>query len=200
MQLNQAANKLNGAQELLNAQKQKGENILANLGDKPNLTIDAHPIVQLDLALLEQAKLNLSYALIKAPIDGVVTKVEQLQVGDYVHAEAPVFALVSNQNIWVEANFKETQLTHMHVGQKAEIDIDAFPQIKFIGHVESISPGTGSTFSLLPPENATGNWVKIVQRVPVRISIENLSALTSQISSGQLSSGLSATVTVDTKQ
>jgi membrane fusion protein (multidrug efflux system) len=135
--------------------------------------------------------LNLTYATITAPMDGIVTKVEQLQVGDYIAAAAPVFSLVSSTDIWIEANFKETDLTHMRAGQTATIDIDAYDQT-FKGKVVSVSPGTGSSFSLLPPENSTGNWVKIVQRLPVRISIENPDKL-------PLHSGLSALAKVDTE-
>jgi len=121
-----------------------------------------------------------------------VTKVDQLQVGSYIRAATPVFALVSDSDIWIEANFKETDLTHMQVGQDAIIEIDTYPGKKFHGKVTSLSPGTGSSFSLLPPENASGNWVKVVQRLPVRLSIENDDK---QI---QLQGGLSVTATVDT--
>lgn len=188
MQLNRATNAFDKAKQQLAAKKQQQANVLANLGD-PNLPVDTHPLVQGAQARLNQAELNLSYTLIKAPIDGIVTKVEQLQKGDYIKKGTPVFALISNKDIWIEANFKETQMTHVRPGQKAVIVIDAYSDKKFVGHVVSTSPGTGSSFSLLPPENATGNWVKVVQRLPVRISIDNSKAF--------LSSGLSATVTVD---
>ncbi len=130
-------------------------------------------MVQQAQALLDRAKLNLSYTVIKAPSDGIVTRVEQLQVGSYISASAPVFALVSTGNIWIEANFKEDQLTHMRVGQTASVEVDSYPGKTFEGRVASVSPGTGSQFSVLPPENATGNWVKVVQRLPVRIELEH---------------------------
>jgi membrane fusion protein (multidrug efflux system) len=144
-------------------------------------------------AKLDRARLNLSYTTVTAPQDGIVAKVESLQVGNYINASQPVFSLVSTTNVWVEANFKEVQLTHMRPGQTATVEIDALPGRKFKARVVSISPGTGSEFSVLPPENATGNWVKVVQRVPVRLQLEN-----AQIGR-ELQTGLSAVVTVDTQ-
>jgi membrane fusion protein (multidrug efflux system) len=123
----------------------------------------------------------------------VVTRVEQLQVGRFVEASAPVFALVSTNDVWLEANFKEDQLAHMRVGQTATVKIDTYSGRTFKGKVVSVSPGTGSQFSALPPENATGNWVKVVQRLPVRIELEQLDP------SFPLHGGLSANVDVDTK-
>jgi membrane fusion protein (multidrug efflux system) len=120
----------------------------------------------------------------------VVTKVDQLQVGDYINAATPVFSLVSNR-LWVEANFKENQLEYMRAGQTATIKIDAFPHTTFKARVVAVSPGTGSSFSLLPPENATGNWVKVTQRVPVRVEFVGAPEV-------PLQPGLSASVSVDT--
>lgn len=190
MQLNKSVDVLVSATQQLTAAKQQLANALANLSNNPDIAIDAHPIVQQAKAALDQANLQLSYTTIIAPFNGIVTKVEQLQVGDYIRIGDPVFALMSDQDQWVEANFKETDLTYMRPGQHATIDIDTYPNHTFEGSVMSTSPGTGSVFSLLPPENATGNWVKIVQRVPVRISIQHQSSLPS---------GLSANVTVDTR-
>jgi membrane fusion protein (multidrug efflux system) len=129
---------------------------------------------------------------VKASVDGIVSKVELLQVGNYIKEAQPLFSLVSNTDIWVEANFKETELTHMRPGQDASVAIDTYPGKTFHGKVASLSPGTGSSFSLLPPENASGNWVKVVQRLPVRISIDNADSKT------PLHAGLSAIVKVDT--
>src|SRR5207248_7471183 len=120
---------------------------------------------------LDKAELDLTYTTVRAPDSGIVTKVDQLQVGSYVNASTPVFAMLSDR-IWVEANFKETELTHMRPGQTATVEIDTYPGTVFEAKVESLSPGTGLTFSLLPAENATGNWVKVVQRLPVRLAIE----------------------------
>jgi membrane fusion protein, multidrug efflux system len=118
--------------------------------------------------------------------------VEQLQVGDYVNAAAPVFSLISTHDLWIEANFKEDDMTYMRAGQPAEVRIDAYPGRRFKARVASLSPGTGAQFSLLPPENATGNWVKVVQRVPVRVQLLNADEGVS------LADGMSAEVTVDT--
>jgi membrane fusion protein (multidrug efflux system) len=149
--------------------------------------------VQQAQALLDRVKLNLSYTVVTAPSDGIVTRVEQLQVGSYINASAPVFALVSTGDTWIEANFKEDQLTHMRVGQTARVEVDSYPGKTFEGKVASVSPGTGSQFSVLPPENATGNWVKVVQRLPVRVELEHLDP------AFPLHGGLSANVSVDTR-
>jgi membrane fusion protein (multidrug efflux system) len=175
--------------------QQTAASVLAMLGGNPDVPLDEHPVVMQAQAALDRANLDLSYTVIRAPDDGVVAKVEQLQVGDYINAATPVFGLVSSRDVWVEANFKEDDLTYMRAGQSAEIRIDAYPGRHFKAQVASLSPGTGAQFSLLPPENATGNWVKVVQRVPVRL----------QLASGELTdatplhAGLSAEVTVDTQ-
>jgi membrane fusion protein (multidrug efflux system) len=122
----------------------------------------------------------------------VVTKVEQIQVGDYIQTGAPLFALVSNRDVWIEANFKETDLTYVRPGQKASFKLDTYPDRYFNAVVESVSPGTGSSFSLLPPENSSGNWVKVVQRLPVRLTI------TDPPGDVSLNAGMSAVVSVDT--
>jgi membrane fusion protein (multidrug efflux system) len=191
-QFDQASHAFDAArQEVANMQQQIGV-ALANLGGDANIAPDSHPLVEEAQAALDRAKLNLSYTVIKAPIDGVVTKVEQLQVGDYIAASAPVFALVSTRDIWIEANFKEVQLAQMRTGQTATVKIDRYPGKQFSAQVASVSPGTGSQFSLLPPENATGNWVKVVQRVPVRLHLTDLDPALF------LQAGLSADVKVDT--
>jgi membrane fusion protein, multidrug efflux system len=165
---------------------------IAQLGGDPNIEPSKHPSVLQAQAALDRARLNLSYTTITAPSDGVVTRVEQLQVGNYVAASTPVFALVSTHDMWLEANFKEDQLGHMRAGQTARIKIDSYPGKIFTGRVVSVSPGTGSQFSMLPPENATGNWVKVVQRLPVRVELDEHDA------AYPLHAGLSAVVDVDT--
>jgi len=167
-------------------------NTLASLGGNPDIPIDQHPMVQHAQAALDRAELNLSYAVVRAPEAGVVTKVEQLQVGSYVNQSTPLFSLMSTERIWVEANFKETELTHMHPGQEATVEVDTYPDATFQAKVDSLSPGTGLTFSLLPAENATGNWVKVVQRLPVRLTLTRLDP------EAPLHAGLSATVEIDT--
>ena len=122
-------------------------------------------------AVLEQAELNLQYTQIKAPIDGVVSE-RKVELGQYVQIGQPLLALVPLHNVWITANYKENQLTNMRQGQKAIITVDAYGGRKYEGHVDSIAAATGARFSLLPPENATGNYVKVVQRVPVKIVID----------------------------
>jgi membrane fusion protein (multidrug efflux system) len=122
-------------------------------------------------AALEAARLQLSYAVLKAPVAGFVAK-KNVEVGQFVQAGQPLLAIVqqgSQDDVWVSANFKETQLARMHPGQTAEIEVDAYPGVTFHGRVESLAAATGARFSLLPPDNATGNFTKVVQRVPVKI-------------------------------
>ncbi|MBO9618173.1 MAG: HlyD family secretion protein [Niabella sp.] len=121
---------------------------------------------------VENAKLNLSYTVIVANADGVVSKVP-VQVGQYIQAGAQLFSVVLNDEKWVVANFKETQLSKMVTGQKADISVDAFPKHKFEGTITSFSPATGSVSALLPADNASGNFVKVVQRLPVKIEFTN---------------------------
>jgi len=191
-QFDQAAHALDAArQQVANVQQQIGV-ALANLGGDPNIAPERHPLVAQAQAALDRAQLNLSYTVISAPTDGVVAKVEQLQVGDTIAASTPVFALVSTRDVWIEANFKEVQLARMRPGQAATVEIDRYPGRRFSAEVTSVSPSTGSQFSLLPPENATGNWVKVVQRVPVRLQLTHVDA------GFLLQAGLSANVSVDT--
>jgi membrane fusion protein (multidrug efflux system) len=171
-QLDQAAHDLDVARQGLIAASQQTASALAELGGDTTAPIDSRPAVREAQAALDRAKLNYSYTTVRAPLDGIVTKVEQLQVGDYINAVVPQFALVSQKDMWVEANFKETDLSYMRPGQRATFTVDAFPGTSFTGKVQSTSPGTGASFSLLPPENSSGNWVKVVQRLPVRLSID----------------------------
>jgi membrane fusion protein (multidrug efflux system) len=127
--------------------------------------------VQQAQAVLEQAELNLQYTDVKAPIDGIVSQ-RKVELGQYVQIGQPLLALVPLHNVWVTANYKENQLKDMRPGQKAVISVDAYGGRKYEGHIDSIAAATGARFSLLPPENATGNYVKVVQRVPVKITID----------------------------
>jgi membrane fusion protein (multidrug efflux system) len=187
-----AQHALDNARQQETAAQQQAAGVLAMLGGDADIDVNRHPSVLQAQAELDRAKLNLSYTQITAPDDGTVTKVEQLQVGDYINAASPVFALISSRDVWIEANFKENQLAHMRPGQPATIRIDTYPGQPFKAHVASIAPGTGSQFSVLPPENATGNWVKVVQRLPVRLELDDA------VPDLPLHSGLSATVEVDT--
>ncbi|HVC28372.1 MAG TPA: HlyD family secretion protein [Gammaproteobacteria bacterium] len=165
--------------------------IKANLGGNPDLPITQQAAYQQAVALRDQAALELTYTTIKAPAAGVVTEVD-IKPGDVVAAGRPVFALVMSGKRWIDANFKETQLTHVHTGEKVEITVDTYSGHHWQGTVESIAPGTGSVFSVLPAQNATGNWVKVVQRIPVRISIDTIA------DGPDLRAGMSAEATIDT--
>jgi membrane fusion protein (multidrug efflux system) len=178
------------AQQRVAAAAQQITAALARLGGKPDIAVADHPLVQQAQAALDRALLDLSYTAIRAPADGIVTGVEHLQAGSYLPAATPAFVLVSTRDIWVEADFKENQLGRMRAGDPATVKLDAYPGQTFHAVVASITPGTGSQFSILPPQNATGNWVKVVQRLDVRLR------LTSGLPS--VRSGLSAAVTVDT--
>jgi membrane fusion protein (multidrug efflux system) len=191
-QFDNARNNFDMARQQVAAAQEQIANILASLGGDPNIVTDQHPLVQQAQAQLDQAALDLSYTVITAPDNGIVTKVDKLPVGNYLNASTPAFSLVETDHVWVEANFKETQLTHMEPGQPVSITADTYPGVSFSGHVGSVSPGTGSQFSVLPPQNATGNWVKVVQRLPVRIELDK------QEQSQPLMPGMSVTAEVDT--
>jgi membrane fusion protein (multidrug efflux system) len=180
----------NAAQSIQSSQQQ-AQSVAASLSGNVTAPSASQPAVKRAQAALERAQLNLNYTVVRAAQDGIVTKVNQLQVGSYVTAARPVFTL-AGVRIWVEANFKENQLGYMRIGQPAEFSVDAFPNLKLTGHITSFSPGTGNSFSLLPAENAAGNWVKVVQRLPIEISIDRLPQ------GIPLHSGLSVEVTVDT--
>ena len=172
--------------------EQQVANILVSLNGDPNIHVDSHPAVREAQSQLDEAQLYLSYATVSAPEDGIVTKVDDLQVGNFINSGAPAFALLSKKHVWIEANFRETQISQMRAGQSATVHLDSYPDRAFKARVVSMSPGAGSDFSLLPPENATGNWVKVVQRVPVRLELEEIAT---QI---PLFSGTSVSVQVET--
>lgn len=151
------------------------------------------PVVQQAEAALQAARLNLSYTTIKAPFDGIVTR-KSVHVGHRIEPGQPLMALVPVRGLYITANYKETQLTAVRVGQPAEIEADIYPGYIYHAHVDSISIGTGSAFALLPPENATGNWVKVVQRVPVRIAFDRDQDLS------RLRAGMSVIVDIDTRR
>jgi membrane fusion protein (multidrug efflux system) len=168
----------------------KAENILGGLPKTKNEDLAGYKLAQ---AQYEQAKLDLDHATVRAPIDGVVGKVT-LQPGDFLAMGQAVMPLVATRMLWVDANFKETDLTHVGVGQPATVEVDTYPGKKWKAHVASISPASGSEFSLLPAQNATGNWVKIVQRIPVRLAIDD----NGNGSGPVLRAGMSADVEIDT--
>lgn len=180
------------AEGRIGALREKSRRALSNLGGKVSMKTEDHPRYKTRLAVLEEAKLDLERTVVRAPTDGVVSNVE-LQTGEYVESGKAVFSLLSIDPVWVEANLKETQLTHVRVGQQATLTVDAYPDYEFQAYVASLSPGTGAEFSILPAQNATGNWVKVVQRVPVKLEIE------ADENAPQLRAGMSVTVKIDTE-
>jgi membrane fusion protein, multidrug efflux system len=150
--------------------------------------------VKLAEAVLAQAQLNMEYTEVRAPIDGIVSQ-RKVELGQYIQPGQALLALVPLHNVWVTANFKENQLKNMRQGQKAIVTVDAYGGRKYEGHIDSIAAATGARFSLLPPENATGNYVKVVQRVPVKIAIDK-----GEDDEHSLRPGLSVIATVITTQ
>ena len=154
---------------------------------------DAQPAIEAALAARDKALLDLKRTEVRAPVDGYVSQTGRLQVGNMAVQGLAMVTVVRSGNTWIEANYKETDLRSMAPGQPAEVKLDAYPSHKIAGHVASIGRGTGSEFSVLPAQNANGNWVKVTQRVPVRIEIDGNPGR-------QLLAGLSAKVTVDTQE
>jgi membrane fusion protein (multidrug efflux system) len=148
--------------------------------------------IQPAMAERDKAALSLARTVVRAPKDGIISQTSRLQIGTITPSGVPALSLVVSQPAWVEANFKETDLNHMAVGQPAEIGFDAYSGVKLCGHIASIGAGTGSEFSVLPAQNASGNWVKVTQRVPVRVAIDCKT-------SRPMIAGLSAEVKIDTK-
>jgi membrane fusion protein (multidrug efflux system) len=169
---------------------------LATIGGSTDIPLEEQPAIKEAKAKLEQARLNLGYIRITSQVEGYVTK-RQVEVGNWVKAGQPLMMLVplKTDQLWIQANYKETQLTNVYIGQPAKVRVDTYPGIEFKGRVDSIMAGTGAAFSLLPPENATGNWVKVVQRIPVKIVL-----LRPYPPNKPLRLGLSAEVTIDTRE
>jgi membrane fusion protein (multidrug efflux system) len=165
---------------------------LASLGGAPDTPTQQHPRYRDAEAQRDQASLDLRRTVVAAPWAGVVSRIDRFRPGEYVSAGAPVFALMANENLWIEANVKETALTHVRPGQEATVTIDAYPNRIWHARVSSIGAATGAEFSVLPAQNATGNWVKIVQRVPIQLAIEL------QPDQPLLRAGMSVVVEIDT--
>ncbi len=189
--LDAAQHDLEDARQTATAAEQKVASALAVLGGDAGIATDEHPLVMKALAERDEAALDLKHTVVYAPANGIVSQTDRLNVGQYVTAASMVATLVESDSAWIEANFKETELTHMSVGQQATVSVDAYPDREFTGIVASIGAGTGSEFALLPAQNATGNWVKVVQRVPVRIEIDKNAG-------DEIRTGMSAYVSVDT--
>ena len=178
------------ARRQLRVVQETNQMVLADLGGAEDLPVEKHPLYLRADADRRRAELNLSYTVVKAPDAGTLSKVN-LEAGEYIEAGDALFALVTIDEPWIEANFKESQMTLLVPGQQATVVVDTYPNVTWKATVESISPATGAEFSILPPQNATGNWVKVVQRIPVRLKIET------QQHVHLLRAGMTATVSID---
>jgi membrane fusion protein, multidrug efflux system len=158
-----------------------------------DLPLEQFPPYYQAQAALDQAERNLDHTVMRAPMGGIATQVDQIQLGRFVVAGTPVFSVIDTSNPWVDANLKESDFTYITEGESVGIDVDAFPDHAFKGTIGSLSPGTGAQFSILPPQNATGNFVKVVQRVPVRIYFDSHDKYVQK-----LKAGMSAYTTIDT--
>ena len=188
-QVDQAEYQYQDAGKELEVTKQALQVVKARLIDM-DLPLEQHPNYLLAMAELKKARLDLSHVQTLAPSTGIVANFN-IQLGQYIIAGSPLYSLVDSSHIWVEANFKETDLTYLREGQSAEITVDSYPDLQWQGVISSIAPGTGSEFSLLPAQNSTGNWVKVVQRIMVKLDIN------ANTNTAPLAAGMSAEITVD---
>ena len=168
-----ARRNLQVAQQKLASLNQQLAGLAASLNGNPDAPVESYPRYKEQLAARDEAARQLDHATVRAPIDGIVTKVPSLQPGQYLAASTSALAVVATDHVWVQANPKETELTYVRPGQKAVVEVDTYPGVEWTGTVDSISPASAASFSLLPAENSSGNWVKVVQRIPMRVRIEN---------------------------
>src|SRR3981189_2263880 len=188
-----ARNTLQGSQQKLASLQQHKSGIAANLNGDPDAPIENHPKYKDAVAARDEAKRQLAHTVVRAPFAGIVTNVPSLQPGQYLAAAATAFNIVSTDHVWVQARPKETELTYVKPGQKVTVEVDTYPGQRWTGTVDSISPASASSFSLLPAENTSGNWVKVVQRIPSRILVDNPPG------KPPLRVGMSVEVNVDTR-
>jgi membrane fusion protein (multidrug efflux system) len=187
-----AANALVAAQQKVNVAKATAGAMLAQLGNDADQAVEDNPFYLQAQAAVDDAQRDLNDTVVKAPFDGVVTNVPALQVGQYLKSGQQAFSLVSTTDIWVEASPKETELTYVQPGQAVIVTVDTYPDVEWHGVVGSISPASGSSFSMLPAQNTTGNWVKVVQRIPMIVNFTDLAG------KPQLRVGMSVIVSVET--
>ena len=189
----ESQNEARAAADRVTTVRMRLRRVLTALNGNPELPADEHPMVRDKIAARERAALDFARTNVRAPVDGVVVNL-RLQQGEQVKASTPLFALVAASRPWIEANFKETELTYVRVGQKARVVLDTYPDTSWEALVESVSPATGAEFAILPPQNASGNWVKVVQRLPVKLR------LLPHVGEPPLRAGMTATVTIDTER
>ncbi|MET0632243.1 MAG: HlyD family secretion protein [Xanthobacteraceae bacterium] len=182
----------------LESLKQQAQVQLARLGGNPEIPVAEHPQYLQAKAQVDEAQRQLDHVVVRAPFDGRVTQVDSLQPGTYLVSQTAALTntgavgLVSTDKVWVDANMKETDLTYVKVGDHVDVSVDTYPGRTWSGTVESISPASGSQFSILPAQNSSGNWVKVVQRIPVRIRVDR------KPNDPVLRAGMSVNVDIDT--
>ena len=185
-----AKHRLAGTERELAILREQNAAVLVKVGGSVDTEVEDLPEFRIAETVHREALLNLERTMVKAPVSGTLSHV-LLQAGEYIEAGSPVFALVASGDPWIEVNLKEVDLTHITIGQVANVVVDAHPDIVWPAVVNSISPATGAEFALLPPQNSTGNWVKVVQRVPVQLK------LTGERDTSLLRSGMTVTVAID---
>jgi len=187
-----AQHDLTAARQKVSVAQAQAQATLAQLGGDADQPVEKNPFYLQALSGVDDAQRNLNDSIVKAPFDGIVANVDALQVGKYLPASQPAFALVSSTDLWIAAEPKETELTYVRPGQTATISVDTYPGVVWHGTVASISPASSSSFSLLPAQNTTGNWVKVVQRIPMRVTVDDPQG------KPPLRGGMSVVVDVDT--
>ena len=188
----QARQNVSAGKQKIAILKSEVAQILTGLKGKPNLRAEEHPKFLQAQATYDRRLLDMQRTQIFAPSSGRISKIE-LEPGEFVKEEEPLFAIISDKDVWIEANLKETQLTHVKLGQVVQVEIDAYPDVVWKAKVASISPATGAEFAILPPQNATGNWIKVVQRLPIRLVFEDSK------DKPTLRAGMSAVIEIDTE-
>jgi membrane fusion protein, multidrug efflux system len=184
--------KLAADQQAVRASESQARALLAKLDGNPEIAVEDMPSFRQAQAQLAEAGREMNHSVVRAPYDGIVTQVNKLQIGMYLGASTAAFGLVSTEHVWVEAEPKETQLTYAKDGDPVDVSFDLYPGRTWKGVVQSVAPATDQNFSLLPAENSSGNWVKVVQRIPVRVRLDM------QPGDPRLRAGMSADIDIDT--
>ena len=184
--------KLAADQQAVSASESQARALLAKLAGNPNIAVEDMPAFKQAQAQVAEAEREMAHSVVRAPYDGIVTQVNKLQLGMYLGASTAAFGLVSTDHVWVEAEPKETQLTNAKNGNPVEVSFDLYPGRTWPGTVESVAPATDQNFSLLPAQNSSGNWVKVVQRIPVRVRVDM------KAGDPPLRAGMSADIDIDT--
>ncbi len=191
--LDEARHLLRAADRLLGAARQREGGILAKLGGSADIATADHPLHIAAVARLNRAKLDLDRSVLISNIGGIIAKMN-LEAGEYIESGDVIFAVVQANKSWIEVNLKETELTYVRIGQRVTFVAEAYPDVKWSAKIASISPATGAEFAVLPPQNASGNWVKVVQRLPVRLAIDQVT----DTDRPPLRAGMSVSVKIDT--